>query len=255
MRNYATKEDAFRSGLEALREAKSDLPSFCLFGPNVHYSPDELETRSAEERTTSNWTDFQSDSTLSPFESLDPWSGSSSRGLSVDSWKGFLDPRSRNSISSVSPTPDFSAPISQSQAPSNFTLHPTSTSIGSLNSKISPLLSDAYPELVDHFCDYLAPLLVLTDSYNPFMEYLTPLAAYPVVETALQALSSAQLENINGHVHPRQLDLHSKALQSLAISIGTEDPRDEDVPLAATLLLLHYEVSDQLVAKALFDWV
>ena len=92
-------------------------------------------------------------------------------------------------------------------------------------------------------------MLVLDPKCNPFLDYLTPLAAHPVVETALHAVSSAQLENLRGHVQARPLDLYSKALQSLALSIGTEDPRDEDAPLAATLLLLHYEVSIPVRSK------
>ena len=244
MRAYSLKDGGFKSRLDSFRQAtKEDIPSYCLLPPHLDFPIDDLETRSAlEERPASTWTDVRSDSPLSPFDTMEPWSGSSSRGLSVDSLKGFLDPRSRSSLSSVSPTPDFCAPFPQSTPPSTYALNPTSNSIAPGNSALAQLQPEPYPELFDHFCDHLAPLLVLDPKCNPFLDYLTPLAAHPVVETALHAVSSAQLENLEGHVQARPLDLHSRALQSLALSIGTEDPNDEDAPLAATLLLLHYEV-------------
>lgn len=245
IRDYSLKEEAFRSRLDSLRHAtKSDMPPFCLMTPNLEFPVDELETRSAlEDRSGPSWTDHRSDSPLSPFDSLDPWSGSSSRGLSADSLKGFLDPGSRSSLSSVSPTPDFGGPVPQGHPPTTFPLNPTSIPIAPQPSALPPLPLGPSRELFDHFWHHLAPLLVLNDKYNPFLDYLTPLTAYSVVETALHAVSSAQLENLEGHTLGRPLDLHSRALQSLAMSIGTEDQKDEDVPLAATLLLLHYEVS------------
>ena len=245
MRDYARKEDAFRARLDVLREhGKAEVPSFCLLTPNLDFTPDELETRSAlEEHIASGWTDVRSDSPLSPFDSLEPWSGSSSRGLSVDSWKGFLDPRSRSSLSSVSPTPDFCTPITHSLSPSAFSLNPSASCIAAATSPLPSLQIEHSPELRDHFCRHLAPLLVLNDNCNPFLDYMTPLAAHPVVEAALQAVSSAQLEIMEGHVQARPLDLHTRALKTLGMSIRAEDPKDEDPSLAATLLLLHYEVS------------
>ena len=247
MRDYARKENAFKARLDCLREtAKTDVPSFCLLPPNLGFHPEDLETRSAlEEHPTSTWTDVRSDSPLSPFESLEPWSGSSSRGLSVDSLKGFLDPRSRSSVSSVSPTPDFCSPFPQSHPPSAFSLAPVTTSIPAATSPLPAIQIEHSPELREHFCRHLAPLLVLNDKCNPFLDYMTPLSVHPVVEAALQAVSSAQLENMEGHAQARPLDLHTRALKTLGMSIRAEDPKDEDPSLAATLLLLHYEVIHQ----------
>ena len=64
----------------------------------------------------------------------------------------------------------------------------------------------------------------------------------PPLLNAIYAISSAHLEHRDLQVEERALDLHSKALQGLAVLIAHKDEGNRDEVLAIIILLLYYEV-------------
>ena len=233
----------FSSRLQALRQ--SPLAGLCTSslppGPTLDAIAEGWEVHSAFEETQ-GYGDFFSDSSISPFDSMEAFAPPKSQTSSVDSIDALLKevPRIHSSHST---TPDV--PTSAAVAPNSTSFQPTSTTAPTGATIILPDLDDFthFSGLLEYFRNELAPLFAFRTSSNPFIDLLLPLAHHNLVLlNALYAISSAHLENLARPVEHKSLDWHSKAIQGLATSIGLKDPDDEDSTLAATLVLLYYEV-------------
>ena len=250
-------EDArFMSRLESLREGtRTGLNTPAQLTPALSIHAEDWEVHSVfDGHSNSNWAELHSDNSISPFDSDEALSGFEShvsQVSSMESLEGLLDPVLRTHVPSLSPGPEGFSSIPPSHSPNNRHQSPTSRFAASPTSHFAPATSPTLstpqvspdPELMDYFHQQLAPRLVFSRESNPFLELLVPFTSHPVVLSALHAVSSAHLENSGVQPQQRSLDLHSKAVQGLALSIGNESSGDEDATLAATLFLLHYEVS------------
>ena len=209
--------------------------------PRLNAIAEGWEIRSAYEDSTSSYGEFFSDSSLSPYDAYPP---QDFRSPPVDTIDMLLKDMNSSHASSAS-SPDM---ITSAPAPPCTSPFQRSASFSGPTSNGPPRAPFARvapsPGLLDHFCNDLAPLLVFKEQNNPFLDLLLPLTSHSqVLLSAFYAVSSAHLENLGKPVDQKSLDLHSKALQGLATSIGRKDSEDEDSTLAATLLLLYYEVS------------
>lgn len=234
--------NGFHSRLQALRQDPNSgmSPISTSPTPRLNAIAEGWEIRSAYEDSTSSYGEFFSDSSLSPYDAYPPHDFRPP----VDSLDMLLKDMNGSHASSAS-SPDM---ITSAPAPPCHSPFQRSASFSGTTSSGPPMAPFAHiapsPGLLDHFCHELAPLLVFKEQNNPFLDLLLPLTSHSqVLLSAFYAVSSAHLENLGKPVDQKSLDLHSKALQGLATSIGRKDSEDEDSTLAATLLLLYYEVS------------
>ena len=245
----STINSGFLSRLQALRSDPASGMSSLSTSPTPRLSAiaEGWEIRSAYDEP-SNYGEFFSDSSLSPFAPLEPFHAAAEFTNSpvAAPIEVMRTPRHERTPSLAPTTPDMitSAPI-LAHAASPFQRSNSTFSNGPSSAPIPSFIQVApSPPLLDHFCHELAPLLVFKEQGNPFLDHLVPLSSHSsVLQSALYAVAGAHLENLDRPTHLKSLDLHSKALQGLATSLGRKDSEDdEDLPLAATLLLLYYEV-------------
>ena len=241
----------FQSRLQALRQDPNSGMSSISTSPTptrLAAIDEGWEIRSAFEQPTS-YGEFFSDASLSPFDTLESFPGPDFQSSPVESIDVMLTPKDVGGRSPIghptTPTMITSAPaLTHAHSPyqrSNSTFSNGTSAGPAVPSFIQVTPS---PPLLDHFTHELAPLLVFKEQGNPFLDLLLPLSHHSVVlQSAFYAVSSAHLENLGRPADQKSLDLHSKALQGLATSIGRKDSEDEDSTLAATLLLLYYEVN------------
>ena len=255
----STVNSGFLSRLSAFRQDPASGMSSLSTSPTPRLAAiaEGWEIRSAYDESPHHYGEFFSDSSLSPFDPLEPFhhhhassvgAGSDYQSSPVDSIDVMLTPKDLGgrtpSIGPTTPTMITSNPLGTAghspyqRSNSTFSNGPAAPPSVASFIQVTPS-----PPLLDHFTHELAPLLVFKEQANPFLDLLLPLSHHsPVLQSAFYAASSAHRENIGRPADQKALDLHSKALQGLATSIGRKDSEDEDSTLAATLMLLYYEV-------------
>ena len=239
----------FLSRLQALRQDPNSGMSSISTSPTPRLAAidESWEIRSAFEQPT-HYGEFFSDASLSPFDTLESFHGTDFQSSPVESIDVMLTPKSAGGRSPIhhpaTPSMITSAPVLGAHATSPFQRSNSTFSNGPPSGGPPTFIQiTPSPPLLEHFTQELAPLLVFKEQGNPFLDLLLPLSHHnPVLQSAFYAVSSAHLENMGKPADQKSLDLHSKALQGLATSIGRKDSEDEDSTLAATLLLLYYEV-------------
>ena len=252
---FMSRLSAFRQDPASGMSSLSTSPA-----PRLAAIAEGWEIRSAFDESPHHYGEFFSDSSLSPFDPLEHFhhaatSPSDYQSSPVDSIDVMLTPKDLGPggrTPSIGPTTPTTMITSNPLGTAGHSPYQRSNSTFSNGPAAPPPVASFIqvtpsPPLLDHFTHELAPLLVFKEQGNPFLDLLQPLSHHsPVLQSAVYAAASAHLENLGRPADQKALDLHSKALQGLATSIGRKDSEDEDSTLAATLMLLYYEVRASL---------